>query len=174
MVIKTLTGSAQSFYGRANWQQKGRKICKCDLLGMQIYSIRSQKTLRAGGSWKVDSRELSTTNDPLLRLWHRGDKYDTPGWEICKYRHVYKSEVICFGGCPYIWNLAQFAFCLCQCFTFKLQTLVIRDRVRELVSACDRKDVSLLFNYRINPSSTWPLWCANCELQLPVTMLSCV
>lgn len=48
---------------------------------------------------------FATANDEHMRriwwcTWHTANKYDTPGWEICKYRCVHKNEVMHFSVCP--------------------------------------------------------------------------
>ncbi len=100
---------------RSGSKRNGGKIWKCDLLGMQIYSISSQR-------WelcRVDSMELSTTNDSWLHHISPYVKYLTAGlfvtandehtrrirWcprhsEQVWYRCVYKDEVIHFSVCP--------------------------------------------------------------------------
>lgn len=150
----------------AGSKRSGRKIWKCDLLGMQIYSTRPQKNAHiVGGSaeWTAWNCQQQMTHGsiafPHIRccLWHTGNKA-TPRWEICKYRCVCKSDVAMFD----IHHNLHFTSVT---VSHRHQRHSAEDDGHfQLVSmeerCCllfDRTDTLLLFNYRIKASITCPL-----------------
>lgn len=82
------------------------------------------------------------------------NKYNTSGWEICKYKTSGQKR-------------GNRLLCPSSISVYPSWFHIYRH------SSVDRRVAAS--NYRINlSSSTWPLRCSNCEPRLPVTTLSCV